>query len=371
MRTIDERTKSVNPSASRGGQRALVALCLCMSLLGADCRAVAATANATRIGEETVRIQGPVAGLRLGLRHASRADDPRASDKIVLLLPGAAVPVSGNPDYPFTPGRSMMTALAETGLDVWALDYYGYGESDRYPQMEKPADTAILGRAADCARQVESAVRFLRQKRSVTRVMLIGDSAGTMVAGVFATQRPELVSRLILFGPVTPFTAGPASGQGLPAYALMTPRDLWDQFASWSEEAGPPRVLDARSYEAWAREYLRSDSSSGTRTPPSVRMPNGFQHDTAEVAAGRFVYDPGQIKAPTLLVMGESDQIATFQGAQWLLRALHQAASRELLVIGHGSHTIQFESERTQLYRAMGEFLNRLDSPQSVSAPSK
>jgi pimeloyl-ACP methyl ester carboxylesterase len=342
-------------------KRAWGALCVSASLLGGidSCGAVAATASGTRISEETVHIQGPVAGLHLGLRHASRADSPRAAGKVVLLLPGAAVPVSGNPDYPFTPGRSLMTALAETGLDVWALDYYGYGESDRYPQMQQPADTAVLGRADDCARQVEAAVAFLQQKRGVARIMLIGDSAGTMVAGVFAAQHPDMVSRLILFGPVTPFTSGPASGQALPSYALMTPRDLWDQFTSWSEEAGAPRVLDAGAYEGWAREYLRSDPTSGTRTPPSVRIPNGFQHDTAEIAAGRFVYDPGLIKAPTLLVMGESDQIATFQGAQWLLRALHQAASRELLVIGHGSHTIQFESERTQLYRAMGEFLNR------------
>jgi pimeloyl-ACP methyl ester carboxylesterase len=322
-------------------------------------RAQTATPTPAKTAEETVRIPGPVQGLKLGLRHAWSASDSGAGRSVVLLLPGAAVPVSGNPDYPFTPGRSLLTALAETGLDIWAMDYYGYGNSDRYPQMQQPANNDILGTAADCAAQTEAAVAFIRQKRRVERVMLIGDSAGSMVAGVFATRHPDLISRLILFGPVTPFTDGPTSKRAPAAYALLTPKDLWDQFTTWSQAAGEPAVLDAAAYEAWAQDYLRSDPTSRTRTPPSVRMPNGFQVDLAGIASGKFVYDPSEIKAPTLIIMGESDQIATFPGAQWLLRALRQAPSRQLVIIGRGSHTIQFESERPQLYQAMAEFLNR------------
>ena len=59
-----------------------------------------------------------------------------------------------------------------------------------------------------------------------------------------------------------------------------------------------------------------------------------------------------------LIVMGEFDAIATFQGAQWLLKSLRQAPQRRLVVIGRGSHTIQYEAERTQLYHVMADFLN-------------
>jgi hypothetical protein len=77
--------------------------------------------GAPAVVEETVRILGPIPGMKLGLRHAgSGAREPQRP--VALILPGAAVPVSGNPDYPFNPGRSLMTALAESGLDVWALD---------------------------------------------------------------------------------------------------------------------------------------------------------------------------------------------------------------------------------------------------------
>jgi hypothetical protein len=55
--------------------------------------------------------------------------------------------------------------------------------------------------------------------------------------------------------------------------------------------------------------------------------------------------------------MGEWDAIATYPGAEWLLHALRQARTRRLIVLGHGSHTIQFEAERNELYRTLADFL--------------
>ena len=342
-------------AAERSGGHALAHALLLGLLLGLLIGAPLA-AHAQGIGEETIHIQGPLKGLRLGLRHAST---PNAAGRpVVLILHGAAVPVSGNPDYPFG-GRSMMTALAQSGLDVWALDYYGFGESDRYPEMAQPADAhPPLGTAEESADQVDSVFAYLKRERKVGQIMLLGDSGGSLVAGVFTTRHPEAVSRLILFGPVTPFTDGPSSRLAIPAYSLVTPLDLWTQFTRWSEAAGEPGVLDSGDYQAWADTYLRSDPTSGARTPPSIKFPNGRQADLASIAQGRFTYDPSLIRAPTLIVMGEWDEIATFAGAEWLLQSLRQAPQRRLVVIGHASHTIQFEKERTQLYHVLTEFFN-------------
>jgi pimeloyl-ACP methyl ester carboxylesterase len=188
--------------------------------------------------------------------------------------------------------------------------------------------------------------------------MLIGDSGGSLPAGVFAIRRPGIVARLVLFGPVTPFTEGPPASKALAAYDLITPLDLWGLFTKWSEAAGVPAVLDSSAYQSWADSYLRSDPTSRSRAPPSVRVPNGRQADLAAIARGRFTYDPSEIRAPTLIVMGEWDAIATFQGAEWLLHSLRQAQQRRLVVIGHASHTIQYEQEREQLYQVMAEFLH-------------
>jgi pimeloyl-ACP methyl ester carboxylesterase len=92
-----------------------------------------------------------------------------------------------------------------------------------------------------------------------------------------------------------------------------------------------------------------------------VRIPNGRQADTSAIVGGKFPYDPGAIRAATLIVMGEFDAIATYPGAQWLLQSLRQAAQRRLVVIGRGSHTIQYEAERGQLYRVMSDFLLERD----------
>jgi pimeloyl-ACP methyl ester carboxylesterase len=314
-----------------------------------------------KVHEETIHIKGPLAGLQLGLRHAYVTASTVAHRPVVLMLHGAGVPVSGNPDYPLG-GRSMMTALAENGLDVWALDYYGFGDSDRYPEMQDaPQAHQPLGKAEDCADQVDSVIDFLKRDRKIDTVMLMGDSGGSLVAGVYATRRPTIVSRLILFGPETPFTAGEPAGSALPAYEDVTPADLWDQFTEWSHAAGKPDVLDASAFKEWAATYLRSDPTSATRTPPSVRIPNGRQADTSAIVGGKFPYDPGAIRAATLIVMGEFDAIATYPGAQWLLQSLRQAPQRRLVVIGRGSHTIQYEAERGQLYRVMSDFLLERD----------
>jgi pimeloyl-ACP methyl ester carboxylesterase len=319
---------------------------------------IAAQSDA-RITEETLHIQGPINGLKLGLRHAFVTSAATPSMRpVVLILHGAGAPVAGNPDFALG-GHSLMTSLAEKGVEVWALDYYGFGESDRYPEMSKAADAhPPLGRAEECADQIDAVTVFLKRDRHVDRIMLIGDSGGSLVAGVFATRRPNLVSRLILFGPETPFTEGPPTDAVLPAYIDIAPADLWGQFADWSQAVGKPDALDASAYKAWAEVYLRSDPTSATRTPPTVRVPNGRQADTADIERGRFIYDPGAIRAPTLIVMGEFDAIATLPGAQWLLKSLRQAPERRLVVIGHGSHTIQYETERTQLYHVMADFLN-------------
>jgi len=305
---------------------------------------------------EVVRTDGPITGLKLALSHiapsASINDAP-----IVLILHGTNVPQSGNAAYPFG-GQSMMAALAQRGLDVWGLDFYGFGASDRFPEMAEPASThAPLNRATDAAGQVAAAVDFIRRRTGAQQVMLIGDSQGSLAAGIYTSRNPTTISRLVLFGPITPFSGG-ATPQVLPAYRLVTPQDLWGRFTAWSDQAGPPSAIDPSMYEAWAKTYLDSDPTSRTRTPPSVRVPNGPAADGVDLASARFPYDPSSIRAETLIVMGESDQVTTLPGAQWLLASLRNAPHRRLIVLGHASHTVQYEAERFQLYDVLADFLS-------------
>jgi len=335
---------------------------LAFVLFGAFFAHWAVASPAASVQEETIRIAGPIQGLKLGLRHASMANTALHNARTaVLFLHGAGVPTSGNPDFR-QGGRSFMSVLAERGFDVWALDFYGFGESDRYPEMADSPDKHLpLGPAPECAQQVQSVVTFLKQERHVQQVLLIGDSGGSIIAGLFAAEHADSVARLVLFGPITPFSDGPSPQDVLPAFALLTPIMVWNLLKSQAETAGAPDVLDSSIYQGWADTYLRSDPSSATRNPPSVRVPNGRQADLANIARGHYTFDPSEIRAPTLIVMGETDEIATFEGAKWLLKSLQHAASRRLVVLGHASHTVQFETERGTLYRVVADFLSETD----------
>jgi hypothetical protein len=134
-------------TAKRRRWRKNLASCLATALLASTPIA----AQPAKVFEETLHILGPIKGLKLGLRHASVTTPATPYPRpVVLILHGAGAPVAGNPDFALG-GHSLMTSLAEMGLDVWALDYYGFGESDRYPEMSESADThPPLERAEDC-----------------------------------------------------------------------------------------------------------------------------------------------------------------------------------------------------------------------------
>src|SRR6201986_4372543 len=80
--------------------------------------------------EQQFRIPGPTDGMQLFLRllQADRSHGPRPS---VVYVHGATFPSALSIAHRFD-GRSWRDALNEAGFDVWGLDLYGFGHSDRY-----------------------------------------------------------------------------------------------------------------------------------------------------------------------------------------------------------------------------------------------
>jgi pimeloyl-ACP methyl ester carboxylesterase len=96
-------------------------------------------------------------------------------------------------------GQSWRDELCASGFAVWGLDFYGFGYSDRYVEMDQPLElNPPLGRAENLSRQVERAVRFICEHHQVAKISLIAHSAGSIAVGRFAAQCPEFVSRLVL-----------------------------------------------------------------------------------------------------------------------------------------------------------------------------
>jgi pimeloyl-ACP methyl ester carboxylesterase len=151
--------------------------------------------------EEHFWVSGPRGGMQLFLRRLSPAQ-PAPKDRIVLYVHGGTFPSALSIAHRFD-GDSWRDALCAAGFDVWAFDCYGFGASDRYPEMNEPATkNPSLCRAPEAAEQTAAAVRFILDQQAVPRLSIIAHSWGSIPAGRFAGEHPALVDRLVLFGPV-------------------------------------------------------------------------------------------------------------------------------------------------------------------------
>jgi pimeloyl-ACP methyl ester carboxylesterase len=305
--------------------------------------------------ERHFRIASPVEGCRLFLRHLPPPAPAEDGAKIVLYVHGGTFPSALSIAHRFE-GRSWRDTLCASGFDVWGLDFLGFGASDPYPAMAAPADrTGPLGLAEDASRQIEAAVRFITAQHGVSRISLIAHSWGTIAAGRFAGACPDLVDRLVFFGPISRRSANGAA-QRFPAWRLVSLDDQWTRFTV-DVPGGEAPVLPRRRFDAWGERYLDSDAESRTRAPASVKVPSGPWQDIADACAGRLAYDPGLIVAPIAIVRGEWDSLIGDADARWLFDALRAAPIRRDVKIARATHLMHLEDNRYALYREAETFL--------------
>jgi pimeloyl-ACP methyl ester carboxylesterase len=128
-------------------------------------------------------IPGPRQGLPLFLRLLSaESPDPRPR-RSVLYVHGATFPSALSIAHRFD-GRSWRDALCEAGFDVWGLDFYGFGFSGRYPEMDEPADkNAPLCVAQDAAAQLQTAISFILAHQNLEKLSLIFTFLGINAGG--------------------------------------------------------------------------------------------------------------------------------------------------------------------------------------------
>lgn len=299
--------------------------------------------------EEHFRIQGP-SGRTLFLRYLPSTASHTAK-RAVLYVHGATFPSALSIAYRFD-GASWRDALCDAGFDVWALDFVGFGESDRYAEMGESADAhPPLCTAADASQQLLAAVRFILAHAGGEKLSLIAHSWGTMAAGLFAATHPLLVDRIVFFGPIArraPTRTGPAPR--LPAWRIVTVDDQWNRFIEDVPPGAEP-VLSRRHFDGWAQDYLASDPMSHSRTPAGVKVPCGPVSEIAAAWNGRLAYDPGAVRAPVAIIRGEWDSLLPDEDARWLFDALAQNPTKRDVKISKATHLMHLETMRLALWR--------------------
>jgi pimeloyl-ACP methyl ester carboxylesterase len=306
--------------------------------------------------EQHFRIESPVAGLTLFMRCLSPKAPPADSTaKIVLYVHGGSFPSALSIAHRFD-GRSWRDELVDAGFHVWGLDFQGFGGSDRYPQMNEPAElNPVLGRADEASQQVERAVRFIREHHGVRAISIIAHSWGTIAAGRLAARCPDLIERLVFFGPISR-REKKAEPQTFHAWRLVSLEDQWTRFTS-EVPADESPVLSERHFAEWGQRYLDTDPKSRDRSPASVKTPSGPWADIAAAGAGDLAYDPGLIRAPVAIVRGEWDSLATDVDAHWLFGALRASPLKRDVKIGRATHLMHLETMRLALWRESATFL--------------
>lgn len=299
-------------------------------------------------------------GLTLLVRNKRRRDlSGFGAAGTVLCIHGATYPATVTFDYPVE-GRSWLDVLALQGFDAWCFDLLGYGGSDRPAEMDAdPMAAPPLVDTAQAAADAAQVVDFVLATRDLNRLCLIGYSWGTAIGGTVAGRLPERIERLVLFGALW-LGAGRLvpPEQKLGAYRTV---DADAAVARWLQNLDAEQakaVVEPHRARAWAAAAIASDPASSGHSPPLLRAPTGVIKDVRDSQqSGRGLYDPGLIRAPTMIVVGEWDAETTPDQGRAVFDRLQGAAERRYVLLGRGTHSLPLERQRHALHRSVAGFL--------------
>ena len=282
--------------------------------------------------------------------------------RTVVFVHGATYPAETAFDLALD-GMSWMDYIASHGYDVYLLDVRGYGQSTRPPQMDGPAsEGAPFANTEEAMRDLGAVIDFVRERRGIARVNLLGWSWGTAISQWYASCNNDKLEKLMLFAPLwlrpspSPVQGGPGV---LPAYRTIGMADARKRWLAGVPEHKVADLIPTGWFEAWWEATLATDPVGARQNPPVLRAPNGVVADSRRYwSNGVIPWKPEHIRVPVLLVKGEWDQDTPAYMAQNLFPRLTGAPYKRYIELGEGTHTILMEKNRMNLFREVQLFLD-------------
>ena len=223
------------------------------------------------------------------------AGDPTKTNGAILFVHGSSM--ASQPTFDLhVPGRadsSAMEFFAARGYDTWCVDMEGYGRSTKTRDNNAP----ISYGADDCF----AAASYIAKLRGKRPLLVYGISSGALRAALFAQRHPDMVARLALDAMVWTGEGSPTLAERskrLPEFRAKNRRPIDRKFVRSIFERDHPGTADEAVIEAFADAILALDDS----------VPTGTYVD---MCANLPVCDPAKIAAPTLIMRGEYDGIAS------------------------------------------------------------
>jgi pimeloyl-ACP methyl ester carboxylesterase len=308
---------------------------------------------------EHITIPADTPGIQLYIRNKRQKDLAVSADRILLYVHGATYPSETAFDLQLD-GMSWMDYIAAHGWDVYLVDLRGYGLSTRPAEMDRPPqDNPPLVTTEVAVRDVATAVDFIRKRRGVAKIHVLGWSWGTSIMAAYTAANNDKVSKLVLYAPLwlrnTPSQLG---GDGpLGAYRTVLKENAKKRWLAGVPEDKVAHLIPPGWFEAWADATWATDPKA--KEAGQLRAPNGVIQDLREYwVAGKPYYDAANIRVPTLIVHAEWDQDTPTYMATALFGLLRNAPGKRMVEIGEGTHTVIMEKNRMQLFREVQLFLD-------------
>lgn len=259
----------------------------------------------------------------------------------ILFVHGSSM--ASQPTFDLTvPGRphsSVMDWFAERGFDTWCMDHEGYGRSDK----NRPINFDISNGADDLAAGSD----YIRKLTGADQLMVYGISSGALKAALFAQRHPQRVARLVLDAFVWTGQGSPTLAERakkLPEFLAKNRRPIDRAFVHSIFNRDHPGCADEATVNAFADAILTLDDSmpTGTYVDMCSRLP---------------VVDPRKILAPTLIMRGEFDGIASLEDLVEFYRLL-PCTNKQFSIMQGISHASFQQKNYMMVYHILHGFFS-------------
>jgi pimeloyl-ACP methyl ester carboxylesterase len=238
------------------------------------------------------------------------------------------------PDRPYS---SAMDWFTSKGFDCWTMDNEGYGRSSKHRDINSD-----ISNGAD---DIAAGSQYILQRAKSKKLMFYGISSGALKAALFAERFPDRVEKIALDAFVWTGEGSHTLEQRkkkLPEFKAKNRRPIDRAFVHSIFERDHPGTADLTTIEAFADAILTLDDS----------MPTGTYVDMCSKLP---LLDPKKLLAPTIVLRGEFDGIASFDDLLAYYRLLPNSNKQFSLMEGISHASFQQKNYMT-VYQILHAF---------------
>jgi pimeloyl-ACP methyl ester carboxylesterase len=269
--------------------------------------------------------------------HLARYQTEEPGEKIPLLMVHGLTYSSHEFDVDYG-DYSFARFFAQNGYAVWLLDIAGYGSSQK-------VEDGFMPTSDYAAEDIAAAAKLITETSKTAKLNVLGWSWGTVTGGRFAAKYPDLVDKVVLYAPIV---AGIAAIEVTEAYHQNTWLHAAEDFQVKADKSIDYDIVEPTVAAVFLSNCWRYDGAGS---------PNGGRRDLLVDPKERLI-PTADIKAPTLLALGDKDGYVTVALCEEALKTLPDGS--ELKVVKGAAHAMMMEKPYYKEFReAVLEFLKK------------